>query len=67
MELESPITKVRKVTAPDQVTPGTSGEPSQTGKEECIDLTNIGDTSDEEMLDDTGPGQMVKVKQEIIG
>ena len=42
------------------------GEPSKTRKEECIDLTNIGDTSDKEMLDDTGPGQMVKVKQEII-
>ena len=66
MELGSPITKVRKVTAPNQVTPGMSEEPSQTGKEECIDLTNIGDTSDKEMLDDTGTGQMVKVKQEII-
>ena len=27
---------------------------------------NIGDTSDEEMLDDTGPGPMIQVKQEII-
>ena len=43
-----------------------SGKLSQTGKEECIDLTNIGDTLDEEMLDDKDPGQMVKVKQEII-
>ena len=41
MELGSPITKVRKVTAPDQVTPGMSEKPSQTRKEECIDLTNI--------------------------
>ena len=66
MELGSPITKVRKVTAPDQITPSTSGKPSQTRKEECIDLTNIGNTSDKEMLDDTGPGRMVKVKQEFI-
>ena len=66
MELGSPITKVRKVTATNQVISDTSGEPSQTRKEEYIDLTNIGDTSDEEMLDDTGPGQMVKVKLEII-
>ena len=66
MELGSPITEVRKVIVPGQVTPGTSGVPSQTREEECIDLTNIGDTSDEEMLDDTGLGQMVKVKQEII-
>ena len=29
-------------------------------------MTNIGDTSDEEILDNSGPGQMVKVKQEII-
>ena len=66
MELGSPITKVRKVTAPGQVTPGMSGVPSQTREEECIDLMNIGDTSNEEMLDDTGPGPMVKVKREII-
>ena len=59
-ELGSPITKVRKVTAP-----GTSGVPSQTKKEECIDLMNKGDTSDKEMLDDTGPGSMIKVKPEI--
>ena len=26
----------------------------------------IGDTSDEEMLEDTSPGPMIKVKQEII-
>ena len=66
MELGSPLTKVRKVTAQGQVTTGTSGVPSQTRKEELIDLTNIGDTSDEEMLDDTGPCPMRKVKQEII-
>ena len=62
MELGSPITKVRKVTAPGQVTPGTSGVPSQTEKDELIDLMNIGDTSDKEMLEDTGPGPMIKVK-----
>ena len=61
MELGSLFTKVQKVTAPD-----TSGVPSQTEKEDLVDLTNIGDTSDEEMLDDTGPGPMIKVKQEII-
>ena len=66
MELGSPITKVQKVTAPGQVTPGMSGVPSQTGKTELIDLTNIGDTSDKEMLEDTGPGPMIKVEQEII-
>ena len=66
MELGSPITKVRKVTAPGQVTPGISGVPSQTEKDELTDLTNIGDTSDEEMLEDTGPGPMIKLKQEII-
>ena len=27
---------------------------------------NIGDTSDKEMLDNTGPGAMIKVKQEVI-
>ena len=43
-----------------------SGVPSQTEKDELIDLTNIGDTSDEEMLEDTGTGPMIKVKQEII-
>ena len=43
-----------------------SGVPLETGKEVLIDLTNIGDTSDEEMLEDTGPGPMIKVKQEII-
>ena len=58
MELGSPITKVRKVTSPGQVTPGMW--------DELIDLMNIGDTSDEEMLEDTGPGPMIKVKQEII-
>ena len=61
MELGSPITKVRKVTAP-----GNSGVPSQTEKEELIDLMNIGDTSEEEMWDDIDPGPMIKVKQEII-
>ena len=66
MELGSPITKVRKVAAPGQVTPGMSGVPSQTKKEELIDQMNIGDTSDEEMLDETGPGPMINVKQEII-
>ena len=66
MELGSLITKVRKVTAPGQVIPGTSGVSSQIEKEDLIDLMNIGDTSDEEMLDDTGPGPMIKVKQEII-
>ena len=66
MELGSPVTKVQKVTAPGQVTPGTSGVPSQTGEIELIDLMNIGDTSDKEMLEDTGPGPMIKVKQEII-
>ena len=65
MELGSPITKVRKVAASGQITPGTSGVPSQT-KEELIDLMNICDTSDKEMLDNTGPGPMIKVKQEII-
>ena len=33
---------------------------------QVCDLTNIGDTSDEEMSDNTGPGAMVRVKQEII-
>ena len=51
IELGSPITKVRKVAAPGQVTPGTSGVSSQTKKEELIDLMDIGDTSDEEMLE----------------
>ena len=40
--------------------------PSQTEKEDLIDMTNIGGTSDEEMLDDTCPCPMIKVKQEII-
>ena len=66
MELGSLITKVRNVTAPSQVTPGMSGVPSQTEKNELIDLKNIGDTSDEEMLEDTGPAPMIKVKPEII-
>ena len=67
MELGSPITKVRKVTtAAGQVTPGSSGVPSQTGKDELINLMNKGDTSDEEMMEDTGPGPMIKAKQEII-
>ena len=66
MELGSPINKIRRVTEAHGVVPGTSGEPSQTSEEECIDLTNIGDTSDEEMLDDTGQGEMFRVKQEII-
>ena len=66
MELGSPITKVRKMTVPGQVTSGMSEVPSQTQKEELIDLMNIGDTLDEEMLDNTGPGPMIKVKQEII-
>ena len=57
-----------KVTAAGQVTPGMSGVPSQTEKDELIDLTNKGDTSVKEMLEDTGPGPspMIKVKQEII-
>ena len=66
MELRSLITKAQKVTASGQVTPGMSGLPSQTEKKELIDLTNMGDTSEKEMLDDTGPGPMIKVKQEII-
>ena len=41
MELGSPITKVRKVAAPGQVTPGMAGVLSQTKKEELIDLMNI--------------------------
>ena len=66
MELGSPINKIRRVTEAHGVVPGTSREPSQTGEEEYIDLTNLGDTSDEEMLDDTGPGKMLRVKQKII-
>ena len=66
VELGSPVIKVRKVTALGQVTPGMSGVPSQTEKDELIDLMNIGDTSDKEILEDTGPGPMIKVKQEII-
>ena len=66
IELGSLITKIRKVTAPVQVTPGTSGVPSQTEKDELIDLMNTGDTSDKEMLEDTGPGPMIKVKQAMI-
>ena len=65
MELGSLINKIRRVTEAHGVVPGTSGEPSQTGEEEYIDLTNIGDTSDEEMLDDRGPDEMLRVKQEI--
>ena len=51
MELGSLINKIRRVTEAHGVVPGTSREPSQTSEEEYIDLTNIGDTSDEEMLD----------------
>ena len=66
MGLESLITKIQKVTSPGQVTPGMSVVPSQAEKDELIDLMNIGDTSDEEILEDTGPGPMIKVKQKII-
>ena len=66
MELGSPINKIRRVTEAHGVAPGRFGEPSQTIEEEYIDLTNIGDTSDEEMLGDTGQGEMLRVKQEII-
>ena len=53
MELGSLINKIRRVTEAPGVVPGRFGEPSQTGEEEYINLTNIGDTSDEGMLDDT--------------
>ena len=65
MELGSPINKVRKVTTPQESTPSTIGEFSQTEKEKFIDLTMLDDSSDKEMLDDTGVGQMVRVKQEF--
>ena len=66
MELGSPINKIRRVTESHGVVQGMSREPSQTSKEEYIDLTNIGDTSDEEMLDDTDSGEMLRVQLEII-
>ena len=60
MELDSPMTKMRRVPTSLEATPGVSGEPSQTEqKGGLIDLTN---SSDEEMVDDATRVHPVKVK-----
>ena len=64
MELGSPLTKMRKVTTSQEVEPSMYRESSQ--EEQVIDLTHIGNSSDEEMVFETNVAHLVKVKSEPL-
>ena len=64
MELGSPMTKMRKVTTSQEAEHSMSRESSQV--EQVIDLTNIGNSSDEEMVFEAAVAHPVKVKSEPL-
>ena len=64
MELSSPMTKMRKVTTSQEAEPSMSRESSQV--EQVIDLTDIGNSSDEEMVLEATVAHPVKVKSEPL-
>ena len=64
IELGSPMTKMRKVTTSQEAEPSMSRESSQV--EQVIDLTDIGNSSDEEMVFEAAMAHPVKVKSEPL-
>ena len=64
MELGSPMTKMRKVTTSQEAEPSMSRELSQV--EQVIDLTDIGDSSDEKMVFEATVAHSVKVKSKPL-
>ena len=64
MELGSAMTKMMKVTTSQEAEPSVSRELSQV--EQVIDLTNIGNSSDEEMVFEAATAHQVKVKSEPL-